>query len=97
LSNIFFKNDLAKEEEMDVRAVPPEMWSDLVTGKIDFNFDFLGLKFLIARLRLKIKINPDNATLQACSNELREYFKQTKNLPVVQKDFDKILKAGGLA
>jgi hypothetical protein len=91
------KNNPAKEEKMDVRAVPPEIWSNLITGKMDCDFDFLGLKFLIARLRMKVKVNPDKTTLQVCSTELRDYFKQTEGLPVVQKDFAKILKLGGIA
>ena len=82
---------------MDVTKVPNKIWADIISGKASCDFEFLGLKFLIVRLRMKVKANPAESIILSCADELRDYFKQTGNLPVVQKDFEKVLKLGGIA
>ncbi|MFH0975383.1 MAG: hypothetical protein V1874_06335 [Spirochaetota bacterium] len=81
---------------MDITRVPDELWKKLLLQKLDCKFEFLGLKFLVVRLQLKVKVDPSESNLLSCIIELREFFKNSAMFPVAHSDFEKILNAGGI-
>lgn len=73
--------------------VPPAnhtLWSDIVSGKVKFNFDFLAAKILQSTLARELAKNPSAANLMKCAHEFRELFAQNADLPSAQRDLKNI-------
>lgn len=73
--------------------IPPrnhKAWSDIVTGKIKYEFEFLAAKMLLGRLMLDIERDHNPDTVQKCANELRDLYINNAHFPSVQRDLIKI-------
>ena len=80
-------------------SVPPasdKVWMDIVTGRTQYDFDFLAAKMVVGRLRTVIQQDPSTGTVQRCAEELRDVFAKNVNLSKVQKDLEKIFGQGDL-
>jgi hypothetical protein len=76
---------------MDISKIPNAVWKDLLAGKTNREFEFLGFKILLARLRLVISRDPSPAALQKSIEELKSMFTRFGHLPAAQNDLAKIL------
>jgi hypothetical protein len=73
--------------------VPPAfhpLWSDIATGRIKPDFDFLPAKIIVGNISRRLAKDQSSANLGNCASELREIFAQNADLPKVQKDLMKI-------
>lgn len=75
---------------MNLLQISNNVWRDLLSGKVECNFDFLALKILLTRLRMKIAKDASQATLDECIKEFKDYLEKMNHMPVVQKDIEKI-------
>ncbi len=74
-------------------SIPEKLLVDLISGKIDEEFEFLALNILLARLRQEARTRPDPATIQKGVKELQSLFAKFGNLPCTKSDIDRIMKA----
>lgn len=79
---------------MQVSDISDKVWTDIVLGKMDCDFEFLALKFLLVRLRIKVRYNPTDYTIQSCVDELKNGFKMYEHIPVTHQDLEKIKRIG---
>lgn len=77
---------------MDPSKIFEKTWSDLISADINLDFEFLALKILLSRLRLKIKLDSSPENLRDSVEELKNLFIRFQNLPVAQRDLQKILE-----
>lgn len=76
-------------------SVPPAsdpVWSDIVSGKRTFQFDFIAAKILMGHLKVKVRHRNDSAVVQEGARELHDVFARNVQMPSVQRDLAKILK-----
>ena len=81
---------------MDISKIPDRIWEDLVSGKIDCQFDFLAVGILLARLRLLAGRDKSPEVMKKAVAELKDLFVRTANMAVSQKDLGKIIAKGGI-
>ena len=79
---------------MQPSDISNKIWNDIVSGNIDCEFEFLALKFLLARLKLKVRYNPTEVTIQACADELKGTFAKYRHIPIASHDLEKLKKIG---
>ncbi len=77
---------------MEIQEIKSEVWNGVVSGNTNYSFEFLALKILLSRLRLEVKANPLPSTVWRSAAELKEFFIKQHNLPVAQRDLQKILQ-----
>jgi hypothetical protein len=80
-------------------SVPPSShraWTDIVTGKVKYDFEFLAAKMVTGRLQNLVLANPSVEIVEQSVKELREVFAKNENLTKVQKDLAKIFGKGAL-
>ncbi len=73
--------------------VPPDSnraWSDIVSGKAKYEFEFLATKLVLRHLTLQAKNDPSPHTIQRCAQELRNIFVRNADLFCVQRDLIQI-------
>jgi hypothetical protein len=75
---------------MDVPPISHPAWSNIVSGKKTFQFEFLATNFLLNYLAIKLRDNPSPQKVQKCAQELRELFVRNANLYCVQRDLFQI-------
>lgn len=75
---------------MNVPPASHPIWSDIVSGKVIPDFDFLAAKILVGTISRKMVKDQSATNLGKCARELREIFAQNADLPKVQKDLEKI-------
>jgi hypothetical protein len=61
-------------------------WRDIVTGKADYEFEFLALKVLLGRLRVTLTTDGSPAALDGCVKQLRNLLEETADLPKASRD-----------
>lgn len=81
---------------MDLSKIPEQTWEDLILEPINFNFEFLALKILLSRLRLKAQNNASPEIIQQSGAEIKNFFVRFHNLPAAQRDLIKILENRGV-
>ncbi len=69
-----------------------EKWQSLILGIENIDFEFFPVKLLLARLKLQVKRDPSQETVDKCVSELRELFIKNQHIPKAKKDLDKIFK-----
>jgi hypothetical protein len=67
------------------------IWRDIVTGKVKVDFEFLAAKILQSTLTRTYAKDPTAEKLEKCARDLRDLFSQNADLPVVQRDLQKVL------
>lgn len=73
-------------------TIPEKVLADLVSGKIDGEFEFLALNILLARLRQKVRTKPDTETIQDGVKELQGLFARFGSLPCTKSDVERIMR-----
>ncbi len=74
--------------------IPPSsnvVWTDLITGKMRCEFEFLALKILLGRISLVLASDQKPETIQKCADDVRNLLSQNVKLASVQRDLYKIL------
>jgi len=79
---------------VDVPPISNSAWSDIVTGKVKYQLDFLATKLVLRYLTLQVKDDPSPHTIQRCAQELRNIFRQNVDLACVQRDLLQIFGGG---
>jgi hypothetical protein len=77
---------------MDISKIPNAVWNDLLSEKVNRDYEFLAFKILLARLRLVISRDPSPAAILKCVEELKSLFTKFGHLPAARNDLEKILK-----
>lgn len=77
---------------MDVPSTFHPVWRDIVRGRQNYQFEFLGARILQGTLRRRLAKDP--ALLEKCAAELREIYAQNADLPSAQADLKKIFGQG---
>ncbi|HKI50722.1 MAG TPA: hypothetical protein VJ995_01485 [Geothermobacteraceae bacterium] len=67
------------------------VWKDIVSGKMNIEFEFLAARILQSALVRSFHQQPSPMRLDRCARELRELFLQNLNLPSARNDLDKVL------
>lgn len=75
---------------MDVPPISHPAWSNIVTGRASYQFEFLAIKFLLGYLSLQVKRDPSPQTIQRSAQELHDIFVRNADLVSVQGDLTKI-------
>ncbi len=75
---------------MDVPPATHPVWSDIATGRLKPEFDFLAAKIIVGTISRKLASDQSMAHLWTYVHELREIFVQNADLPKVQRDLKKI-------
>lgn len=81
---------------MDVPSIENRLWSDVVSGKLACELNFLALKILLGRLNLIVRQDPAPSNVQKCAKELREFFLKNAGMPSAQRDLETLLKTRGV-
>ena len=67
-----------------------EVWKKALLSDDEYQLEFLALKILISRLRVRVKLNPEPGAIEKASEELREAFMKYIHIPRVQNDLQKL-------
>jgi hypothetical protein len=67
------------------------IWRDIVTGKVQVDFEFLAAKILQSTLTRTYAKDPTAEKLEKCARGLRDLFFQNVDLPTVKRDLKKVL------
>lgn len=67
-----------------------EVWKKALLSDDEYQLEFLALKILISRLRVRVKLNPEPEVIGKASEELREAFMKYIHIPRVQNDLQKL-------
>lgn len=65
-------------------------WEKLLQNPDSFQFQLLGLKILMGRMKMSLKGNNSRENLSKCKEEVYSFF--VKNEKIIQKDFSQIFK-----
>ena len=79
---------------MDVPPISNLAWSDIVSSKAKYEFEFLATKLVLRHLTYQVKGDPSARTVQRCAQELRDIFIRNVDLSCVQRDLIKIFGGG---
>jgi hypothetical protein len=66
------------------------IWRDIITGRVEVDFEFLAAKILQSTLIRTFAKDPTAERLEKCAGDLRELFFQNADLPAVQRDLEKV-------
>jgi len=77
---------------LSVPSANDPIWTDIVSGKRTFQFDFVAAKILMGHLKVKIRHRNEPAVVQEGARELHDVFARNVQMPSVQRDLAKILK-----
>lgn len=75
---------------MNIEQVPINIWTDVISGKINPDYQFLALKILLARLKLKTMQDPSPVVMQESIDEIKKFFIKCIKIPSCRADFEKI-------
>lgn len=78
---------------MNPSNISDQTLKDLICKDLDVEFEFLALKILLSRLRLKAKSDSTPNAINNSIAELRKLFDRFANLPALQKDLQKIMES----
>ena len=82
---------------MDVPPKTSQIWTDIVTGKLSIEFEFLPTRILQGNMARILAKDPTPRNIKKCSSDLWEMFAENMNLPKVQDDLNKIMGQEGSA
>lgn len=75
---------------MNIPPANDPIWTDIVTGNVKYEFDFLATKLLQSTLARSLADDPSPANLRKCCETLRELFLCNTDQPLVLNDLQKI-------
>jgi hypothetical protein len=70
--------------------VSDRRWRDVVTGTVQYDFDFLAIKIFLGRISINLMRDSSEASIAGCVEELRHLLAKNANLPSAQRDIAKI-------
>ncbi len=79
---------------MDISEIPDRVWKNILKEEANHDFESLSLKILLARLRMKLRLNPNE--LDESIADIKQLFNSQGNLPSLQRDIQKIKVKGGI-
>ena len=82
---------------MFVPPVSDTKWTDVITRKENYQFEFFAINMCVKRLSLILQRDSSQLTLNKCVEELRDIFAENGELPKVKRDLEKIFEKGVLA
>lgn len=75
---------------MNIPEATSPVWSDVLQGRRGAEFEFIGARMLVVRLRIELGRDAGAANLARCARELRELFAKNESLRSVQNDLQKL-------
>lgn len=81
---------------MNIEKIPNNVWNDLIQGKVDFSFQALPIKILLSRLRVTVKYDKKDETLNQSVQELKNLIVRNQNLMSIQNDIKTIMEGRGI-
>ena len=82
---------------MEVPPVSHPAWSDIVSGKARYDYEFLATKLILRHLTYQVKSDSSPETIQRCVQDLRNIFVQNMSLSCVQRDLIQIFGRDSLS
>lgn len=82
---------------MEVPPISHPAWSDIVSGKARYDYEFLATKLILRHLTYQVKSDPSPETIQRCAQDLRNIFVQNLSLACVQRDLIQIFGRDSLS
>ncbi len=82
---------------MEVPPVSHPAWSNIVSGKANYEYEFLATKLILRYLTYQVKNHPSPDNVQRCAQELRNVFVRNVGLSCVQRDLIQIFGGGSLS
>ena len=76
---------------LEIPPISSSVWTDLVTGKIKPQFEFMALKIKLGTLTRKLTSENSPEDIAEAATEIREIFVQNINLPKIQNDLNKLM------
>jgi len=67
---------------MSIPSRQSAIWKDLLSGTVEFKFDFMALNLLIFNLKSRVKRDP--STMESAIDECIAFFESNISLPKVQ-------------
>ncbi|NCC50716.1 MAG: hypothetical protein EOM20_05810 [Spartobacteria bacterium] len=75
---------------MDVPGAEHVAWKDVVTCRVRHDFEFLAAKIFMGRIILQLQDDSSPEAVARMASELRELFVKNIQLPLVQRDVNRI-------
>lgn len=72
------------------------IWRELISNADQYQFEFLGTKILLGRLRLRYRQHQTPHETAHCIQELRAFFEKNSHLPKVKTDLSKFIATGAI-
>lgn len=82
---------------MEVPPISHPAWSDIITGRARYDYEFLATQLILRHLTYQVKSDPSPETLQRCAQDLRNIFAQNLSLSCVQRDLIQIFGRDSLS
>jgi hypothetical protein len=76
----------------DIRDIPDDVLLRIISEGGEINWNFLALKVMILRLKLKLSMMDNETVRQQCCNDLRELFRKSSLIPNAKKDLQMIVE-----
>jgi hypothetical protein len=90
-ADIVFFEEKGQGMALSVPSANDPIWSDIVSGKRKFQFDFVAAKILLGHLNVKVRHRNEPSVVQEGARELHDVFARNVQMPSVQRDLAKIL------
>jgi hypothetical protein len=82
---------------VEVPPISHPAWSDIVSGKARYDYEFLATKLILRHLTYRVQSDASPDTLQRCAQDLRNIFVQNLSLSCVQRDLIQIFGRDSLS
>ncbi len=82
---------------MEVPPISHPAWSDIVSNKARYEYEFLATKLILRHLTSQVKSEPTPDTIRRCAQDLRNIFVQNMSLSCVQRDLIQIFGRDSLS
>jgi hypothetical protein len=75
---------------MQIPTEQNPIWEELISGESQHQFEFLGTKIILGRLRMRYRKCQSPQEVNKYVHELRTFFEKNLHLPKVQTDLKKV-------
>jgi hypothetical protein len=75
-----------------IENISDETLLSIVHHANEISWNFLALKVMLARLKLKLTMIDNDTARQQCCSDLRELFRKSRNIPNAKKDIELIIE-----
>ncbi|MDR1866580.1 MAG: hypothetical protein LBR08_13555 [Bacteroidales bacterium] len=78
-----------------IDQIPDDTLLSIINKANELTWNFLALKVMLARLKLKLSMMDNDIARQQSCRDLRDLFRKSRNIPNAQKDMQLIAEQFG--